>query len=114
MGFRQDSIEKVVKKIYMNPSFWNKKGTDYGSHSLQGKVFFSLPSECWSECRGVPLPPPINPSFFELAGVAFGMVSLTGDVSLATCSWPLSGYFLLAEKLGEWSGIGGGVEFRTE
>ena len=115
MVFRQGTLEDVVKGRHMDPSFWNKKKVLITGHTgFKGSWLSLWLQSAGANVVGYALPPPTNPSLFKLADVASGMVSLTGDVSLDTCSWPLSGYFLLAEKLGEWSGIGGGVEFRTE
>ncbi|MHB1730874.1 MAG: CDP-glucose 4,6-dehydratase [Leptospirillum sp.] len=65
----------------MNPSFWNKKKVLITGHTgFKGSWLSLWLQSAGADVVGYSLPTPTNPSLFELANVASGMVSLTGDV----------------------------------
>jgi len=65
----------------MNPSFWkNKKVLITGHTGFKGSWLSLWLQSAGANVVGFALPPPTHPSLFEIAGVASGMISLTGDV----------------------------------
>ena len=65
----------------MNPSFWNKKKVLITGHTgFKGSWLSLWLQSAGADVVGYALSPPTNPSLFELANVASGMSSLTGDI----------------------------------
>ncbi len=65
----------------MNPFFWkNKKVLITGHTGFKGSWLSLWLQNAGANVIGYSLPPPTIPSLFEIAAVAKGMVSLTGDI----------------------------------
>jgi len=65
----------------MDPSFWkDKKVLVTGHTGFKGSWLSLWLQSAGAKVVGYALPPPTKPSLFEIASVADGMVSLTGDV----------------------------------
>lgn len=74
----------------MNRSFWSSKKVLITGHTgFKGSWLSLWLQKAGAELTGFALPPPTTPSLFELAQVAEGMVSNSGDIreldSLITC-----------------------------
>lgn len=65
----------------MNPSFWRDKRVLLTGHTgFKGSWLSLWLQQLGAVVTGYSLPPPTDPSLFDLAGVAAGMTSVTGDV----------------------------------
>lgn len=77
MGFWQSSLEGLV----MNRTFWKgKKVLITGHTGFKGSWLSLWLQSLGANILGYALPPPTQPSLFEVAHVADGMTSITGDV----------------------------------
>ena len=65
----------------MNPQFWKDKKIMVTGHTgFKGSWLSLWLKELGANVIGYSLAPPTNPSLFEIANVAEGMCSVTGDV----------------------------------
>ena len=77
MGQRRRPVEGVV----MDPAFWNGKRVFVTGHTGFKGAWLSLMLEpLGAHVTGYALPPPTQPSLFDLAGLAGRMTSIEGDV----------------------------------
>jgi CDP-glucose 4,6-dehydratase len=77
VGVRQSSLEGLD----MNPEFWGQKRVLITGHTgFKGSWLSLWLQSLGAEAIGFSLPAPTQPSLFELAEVASGMESITGDV----------------------------------
>ena len=65
----------------MNPSFWSDKKVFLTGHTgFKGSWLSLWLQQLGAEVTGYALPPPTNPSLFDVAHVAQGMTSIIGDI----------------------------------
>ena len=65
----------------MNPSFWSDKKVFLTGHTgFKGSWLSLWLQQLGAEVTGYALPPPTNPSLFDVAHVAQGMKSIIGDI----------------------------------
>ena len=77
MAIRQGAVEGVG----MNPSFWSDKKVFLTGHTgFKGSWLSLWLQQLGAEVTGYALPPPTNPSLFDVAHVAQGMTSIIGDI----------------------------------
>jgi CDP-glucose 4,6-dehydratase len=77
MGFGQSSLESLA----MNPTFWqDKKVLITGHTGFKGSWLSLWLQKLGADAMGYALSPPTEPSLFQVAHVADGMTSITGDV----------------------------------
>jgi CDP-glucose 4,6-dehydratase len=70
-----------VEGLEMNPTFWRRKRVFITGHTgFKGSWLSLWLQSLGAEVTGYALPPPTNPSLFEVAEVAGGMTSIIGDV----------------------------------
>lgn len=70
-----------MEKLVMSPEFWNGRRVFLTGHTgFKGSWLSLWLQELGAELTGYALEPPTNPSLFEEAGVAGGMISVFGDV----------------------------------
>lgn len=69
----------------MNPSFWRGKKVFVTGHTgFKGSWLSLWLQQLGASVTGYALPPPTNPSLFEVAQVALGMTSIIGDIRHGT------------------------------
>ena len=79
MGCRKSSLEKMV--TLFNPNFWQGKSVFLTGHTgFKGSWLSLWLKNLGAKLIGYSLPPPTDPSLFELVGIADNMVSIQGDV----------------------------------
>jgi CDP-glucose 4,6-dehydratase len=77
VAIRQSTVEGVG----MNPLFWGGKKVFLTGHTgFKGSWLSLWLQQLGAEVTGYALPPPTNPSLFEVAHVAQGMKSIIGDI----------------------------------
>ncbi|EKD97800.1 MAG: hypothetical protein ACD_23C00739G0001, partial [uncultured bacterium] len=77
MANRQGALEGMG----MNPSFWRDKKVFLTGHTgFKGSWLSLWLQQLGAEVTGYALPPPTNPSLFDVAHVAQGMKSIIGDI----------------------------------
>jgi CDP-glucose 4,6-dehydratase len=81
MGFRQSSLESLDLDLEMNRAFWKDKEVLITGHTgFKGSWLSLWLQKLGANVLGYALSPPTQPSLFEVACVADGMTSITGDV----------------------------------
>ena len=76
-----DLRQSLLEGVGMNPAFWKDRRVLITGHTgFKGSWLSLWLQEMGAEVIGYALPPPTQPSLFELAGVAEGMTSVIGDV----------------------------------